>query len=158
MNTDTLEKADQVPYKLIPLNPDVKIDSLEDDSETHTQLNHVDNLRKSTQKLEEFGLKTFISDLNYLEEDVFSPHHLVQLMNERGINEIFLGKIASECKYNHVKEMAVIEIIATSMDKVISDGLNLMWEDTEIENIEVSDDQIHKYLLNFFNDTLTLDE
>jgi hypothetical protein len=68
----------------------------------------------------------FMEELDSLEEEAQDPSDLARSLQERGINVRYLGRIASEAYYNHVRETGVIEIIARCMKNVIRDGMILM--------------------------------
>ena len=54
-------------------------------------------------------------------------------MHERGICARFLGRIATDSNMNHIRELAVIEILARCSKLLIKDGLAVLADTTFVK-------------------------
>jgi len=73
------------------------------------------------------------------------------MLTERGINRKYLGKMTTEVDYNFFKELAVREILASSLTILIRDGLSFLTE--EASGFTIKD--VKKCILHYLNEVLT---
>jgi len=72
-------------------------------------------------------------------------------MKSRGINERYLGRLATQCQHNFVKEMAVREILAIGMEVLVKDGLSFLRDEPNGYTL----DDVKKCVLHYLNEILT---
>lgn len=90
-----------------------------------------EELTRSISKLKDETLTDLLQDLNTMDEDPLNSLELKQLMHRRGIPMRFLGKLCTNSKFNHIREIAVIEIISRAAKLLIRDGLVFLSEDRD---------------------------
>ena len=75
-------------------------------------------------------------------------------MKQRGINLRYLGRMATECEYNFLKELAVREILALSIKVLVRDGLSFLRDEPNGYTME----DVKKCVLHYLNEIFTLEE
>ena len=100
------------------------------------------------------NLTEVINDLNNVDEDPMNSFELKKLLHSRGIPLRYLGKICTVSQLNHIREIAVIEIVSRAAKLLIRDGLVFLSED---ESAGFKSQNINKciqhYLHEIFNTT-----
>lgn len=92
-----------------------------------------------------------IADLNELEEDPQSAHELKTMLHERGIPMRYLGKLCTEAHMNHIREIAVIEVIARSTKAIVRNALaSLSQEEAEAFTKDSIRKCVHDHLRGLF--------
>jgi hypothetical protein len=80
-------------------------------------------ITRASQKVKSENLVMLVGDLNQIIEDPLSPEELKEVMHKRGIPMRLLGKICTTAHLNHMREIAVTEIVARSTKLLIQDGV-----------------------------------
>ena len=129
-----------VQYQRVPLNPDafMPICVTEDDLTLDKQKRQIRNPNERTEDQEEVLragqssienlMANLIRDLNKVDEEPLSSQQFQDLLHERGACVRNLGKICTDAKLNHTRELAVIEILSRCEKLVIRDSLSVLSE------------------------------
>ena len=79
------------------------------------------------------------------------------MMHSRGINMRYLGRLTTESKFNHIRELAVIEILSRCIKVLIKDGMTFLSdEDESMTSITVLN--LKKTILHYFNEIFNNNE
>jgi len=132
------------PTKLTPLNPDAHC--ISDEAEPGC-ITDGDELRAASHALQEIVIPDFIQELDELECEPTTGRQLVEEMHKRGINTRYLGRIANESRYNHLRELAVREMLARTIKVLIRDGLSFL--------VEPDEEDAKAVVVHYLNECLT---
>lgn len=132
------------PTKLTPLNPDAHC-VLEEAAPG--AMSDADELRAASHVLQDTVIPELIRELDELECEPALGKHLVEEMHKRGINARYLGRIANECRYNHLRELAVREMLARTIKVLIRDGLSFL--------VEPDEEDAKAVVVHYLNECLT---
>lgn len=93
-----------------------------------------------------------MEELNQVEVDPLNGNMFEQEMHARGISMRYLGKVCTQAQLNHIREIAVIEVIARAAKVLIKDGLTFLADDEEagFKSANIKKCVLH-YLLEIFN-------
>ena len=97
----------------------------------------------------------FIQDIDEFYEEIISSVDLVTKMQSRGINSRYLGVIAKDSKFNHIRELAVIEILAKSIKNILKDALAQLQEDSLLDDT-FTYRKLKDYIVKFLNEVLSI--
>ena len=97
--------------------------------------------------LQDVVIPAFIRELDHLECEPATGTQLVDEMHRRGINCRYLGRIANECSYNHLRELAVREMVARVIKVLIRDGLSFL--------VEPDEEDAKAVVVHYLNECLT---
>jgi hypothetical protein len=74
----------------------------------------------------EVVLRQFLEALDSMEITPATGFELVTLMHAQGLNARHLGHIATLAHYNHIRELAVREMLARTVKRLVLDGLSFL--------------------------------
>jgi len=143
LNSDTGTISPEAPMKKSQLNPDACFNSLGIESSEED----IGDIIKSKRKLMDETLSKIIEDLDNDELNVTTPSELCQMFKELGINMRHIRKVASNSEKDHIKELAITEIVWRKIIEVAYEGLDYQ----EVIDTDVFD----KISLNMMNQRLS---
>eukprot|EP00698_Gefionella_okellyi_P020152 TRINITY_DN6297_c0_g1_i1.p1 TRINITY_DN6297_c0_g1~~TRINITY_DN6297_c0_g1_i1.p1 ORF type:complete len:1269 (+),score=363.22 TRINITY_DN6297_c0_g1_i1:61-3867(+) len=106
------------PIQLTPLNPDAYA--------SKGDAQGIAELKAASAYLQDTVIARFVAELDNLQCTPLNGKQLSEEMHKRGINIRYLGKLAADVKYNHVRELCVREILARTIKVLTRDGISFL--------------------------------
>ena len=117
INVNTKEISEEKPVKLFPINGDA---FCRETAERGEEEGDREELMKVIHVKKEEVLEEIVDDLNDFKEDIDSIADLEALMHSKGLNYRDLGRLALQINYNHLKQLAVMAILARAIVSLIN--------------------------------------
>eukprot|EP00743_Colponemidia_sp_Colp-15_P010245 GILK01011263.1.p1 GENE.GILK01011263.1~~GILK01011263.1.p1 ORF type:complete len:1014 (+),score=191.11 GILK01011263.1:62-3103(+) len=130
----TGQRSREAPIVRKPLNPSAFTDpcnALADQNEKTSSVNSraKQDLVALSKLLHDTVIPECFRDYDGVTEAPLTGRVVTNEFHHRGINMRFLGRMAVEAPHNHVRELAVREILARTIKVLIRDGLSFLTED-----------------------------
>eukprot|EP00744_Colponema_vietnamica_P001049 GILI01001788.1.p1 GENE.GILI01001788.1~~GILI01001788.1.p1 ORF type:complete len:1045 (+),score=336.05 GILI01001788.1:182-3316(+) len=123
------------------------------DKEPTQNAKSVTDLYMASKRLQDDVVVDFFQFIEDVHHVPLTGKQLTEEMHRRGINLRCLGRMAVETPHNHLRELAVREILARTIKVLVRDGLSFLAEDPS----GFTEEDVKKCVLHYLNEVFTVD-
>ncbi len=134
----------KMPFKRVPLNPDV-FDGLSEADPGHAK--DKETLSKIFSGLRNTSVESLVGELNSAQDYMLTDaEHLASLAHSRGINLRFLGRVVFQASCEYVRQIAVAMLLSRGIKRMLQ---------AELARLELSDDP-RDLIVSYLNSVLSV--